>query len=39
MDYSADEVMNMFGIGELKEKYPHSDSGGQQQRAAIRRTL
>jgi iron(III) transport system ATP-binding protein len=34
-----DEVLGLLGIGELAGRYPSEISGGQQQRAAIARTL
>lgn len=39
MNQAADELMTLLGICDLQEKYPHSVSGGQQQRAAICRAL
>jgi putative ABC transport system ATP-binding protein len=39
MERSASEVMKLFGIEEIKDKYPHEVSGGQQQRAAVSRAL
>ncbi len=35
----ADELLNFFGVGQQKDKYPNELSGGQQQRIAICRAL
>jgi iron(III) transport system ATP-binding protein len=35
----VDEVLQMVGLGELAERYPHALSGGQQQRVALARAL
>lgn len=35
----TDEIMELFSIGDLKNKYPWNISGGQQQRAAIARAV
>jgi iron(III) transport system ATP-binding protein len=35
----VDEVLGLLGISELKDRYPAEISGGQQQRAAIARTI
>lgn len=35
----TNEVMSMFEISAIMDKYPHSVSGGQQQRAAISRAI
>ena len=39
MEESASKVMNLFGIKDIQDKYPHEVSGGQQQRAAVSRAL
>ena len=38
-DDIASELLNLFKIEELKNKYPHEISGGEQQRVAIARSL
>jgi putative ABC transport system ATP-binding protein len=35
----TNEVMSMFNISDIMDKYPYSVSGGQQQRAAISRAI
>lgn len=35
----AEEVLNLVGLNELKDRYPHQLSGGQQQRVALARAL
>ncbi|WP_029033173.1 ABC transporter ATP-binding protein [Salinimicrobium terrae] len=35
----AQEVLDLVGLGEMKERYPHQLSGGQQQRVALARAL
>lgn len=35
----TNEVMEMFNIADIMEKYPYTVSGGQQQRAAISRAI
>ncbi|MDD5935680.1 MAG: ABC transporter ATP-binding protein [Clostridiales bacterium] len=39
MEEKAASVMKMFGIYEMKDKYPYEVSGGQQQRTAVARAL
>lgn len=39
MKQKAEEIMTRFGISEIKNKYPYTVSGGQQQRAAVSRAL
>lgn len=39
MDEKALIIMSLFEIDQIGEKYPHSVSGGQQQRAAVSRSL
>jgi len=39
MSRRAEELMLLFGVSEVKDKYPYNISGGQQQRAAICRAL
>ncbi|KHF39643.1 ABC transporter ATP-binding protein [Halalkalibacter okhensis] len=39
MDQKASEIMSVFGIEGLADKYPYNISGGQQQRAAVSRAL
>ncbi len=39
MKQKAEEIMTHFGISEIKNKYPYTVSGGQQQRAAVSRAL
>lgn len=39
MEKKADELMELFGIRHLQNKYPYHVSGGQQQRAAVTRAL
>ena len=38
-DGRIDGLMEMVGIGALRERYPHQLSGGQQQRVALARAL
>ncbi|MEX0981180.1 MAG: ABC transporter ATP-binding protein [Bacteroidales bacterium] len=35
----AQEVLNLVGLSEMKDRYPHQLSGGQQQRVALARAL
>src|SRR5690606_28015346 len=35
----AQEVLDLVGLGDLKDRYPHQLSGGQQQRVALARAL
>ncbi len=35
----VDELLQLVGLGELHDRYPHQISGGQQQRAAVARAL
>lgn len=35
----AKEVLDLVGLGEMKDRYPHQLSGGQQQRVALARAL
>jgi len=39
MKEKANEIMKLFGIEELADKYPYQISGGQQQRVAVSRAL
>lgn len=39
MEEKAKETMSLFDIDTIGDKYPHSVSGGQQQRAAVSRSL
>ena len=39
MEKKAKALMNMFGIGEIADKYPAEISGGQKQRTAVARAL
>ncbi len=39
MEKKAEEIMKMFGIEDIKGKYPYNISGGQQQRAAVARAV
>lgn len=39
MDEKAYEIMSLFGIDHLADKYPYQISGGQQQRTAVSRAL
>ena len=39
MNKKADEIMNIFEIDGISEKYPYEVSGGQQQRAAVSRAV
>ena len=39
MEERALELLQVFGIGHLKEKYPSEISGGQKQRVAVARAM
>ncbi|OJU11574.1 MAG: multidrug ABC transporter ATP-binding protein [Clostridiales bacterium 43-6] len=39
MEEKIKEIMSLFEIYHIKDKYPHGVSGGQQQRAAVSRSL
>jgi putative ABC transport system ATP-binding protein len=39
MELKAKQIMSLFEIHEIADKYPYSVSGGQQQRAAVSRAL
>lgn len=39
MEKKAKALMNLFGIGEIADKYPAEISGGQKQRTAVARAL
>jgi putative ABC transport system ATP-binding protein len=39
MNEKSLEIMKLFGIEEIAEKYPYNISGGQQQRVAVSRAL
>ncbi|MDF2567361.1 MAG: multidrug transporter ATP-binding protein [Oscillospiraceae bacterium] len=39
MEAKCKEIMSLFEIYDIGDKYPHSVSGGQQQRAAVSRSL
>lgn len=39
MEEKALEMMNLFGINDIANKYPYQISGGQQQRVAVSRAL
>ncbi|HEX3077620.1 MAG TPA: ABC transporter ATP-binding protein [Lachnospiraceae bacterium] len=39
MEGKAYEIMNLFAIDQIADKYPYEISGGQQQRAAVCRAL
>ena len=36
---AVDEVLDVVGLGNLRDRYPHELSGGQQQRVALARAL
>lgn len=39
IEKKASSIMSLFGIGDITDKYPHSISGGQQQKVAICRAI
>ncbi|WP_026674749.1 ABC transporter ATP-binding protein [Alkalihalobacterium bogoriense] len=39
MDNKVDELLHLFGISHIANKYPYEISGGQQQRVAVSRAL
>lgn len=39
MESKSNEIMSIFDIADIGDKYPYAVSGGQQQRAAISRSL
>jgi len=39
MKEKANDIMTLFGINDISDKYPYNVSGGQQQRAAVSRAL
>ena len=39
MNKRTDNIMSIFNIREIKDKYPYEVSGGQQQRAAVSRAI
>ena len=39
MKEKAKDIMTLFGINDIADKYPYNVSGGQQQRAAVSRAL
>lgn len=39
MNNKVDEIMTLFDIGNIGNKYPYEVSGGQQQRAAVSRSV
>lgn len=39
MEKKAQEIMSLFGILDIADKYPYSVSGGEQQRASIARAI
>lgn len=39
MEYKSREIMQVFDILDIENKYPYNVSGGQQQRAAVARAL
>ncbi|MHA1917167.1 MAG: ABC transporter ATP-binding protein [Candidatus Ranarchaeia archaeon] len=39
MDKRAEELLDLLGLSELKDKYPNNLSGGEQKRVAIARAL
>lgn len=39
INVKTDETLSLFDLGEVKDKYPYTVSGGQQQRAAISRAI
>lgn len=39
MEKKAQSLLDLFGIGEIKDKYPAEISGGQKQRTAVARAL
>lgn len=39
MEEKATSLLNLFGIGEISDKYPAEISGGQRQRTAVARAL